>query len=474
MKVRLDNILILVVVSVLVFFFFSEKNGTYLSGSEAQVYLLLVATLISLFINLRFNNEFIEILNLVFVVFYIFRIPFLFNENAVSDVIARNVDRSEIPWDINILTFQYLSLVACLLVVNPRIPRINVNGETPSEESESFYKRIFQFAVFIILVNVAYTISFWEYGVSSSINILAILSKLFQFENALMLIIISSTVAGKEILSKYKFAIISSFLLALGYFLYIGNKSGLLQIMLWAYLARVAVHGPFVFRIRDVSVTLAVGIFSFVLYFIGSAFRAYHRTKTDSGHFFGTEEILNNALITFNGGISHLLDSFSYRMGYFDFFIDKVSNPAYKPFVNFSYYFKSLTDKLTPGFDVFDVPFLSRTLYSAYFGPSNAGTNSELITLFAESHLLLGFFSFLIYLPILFILKRATSGLKSSSEFVRGLYYMYIVTMFYSWVEGSGLDMLIAHIVYQGIFVFSAIYFITVITRKRFIPPLSG
>lgn len=472
MKIRLNSILILIVSVVLIFFFFSEKNGTYLSGSEPQVYLLIAVTLVSLVINLRFNNEFIEILNLVFVLFYICRIPFIFSDNVVSDVISRNVEASDIPWHITVLVFQYVSLVICILAINPRIPHKNINLK--SEKSELFFKRILQFSAFIFLVNVAYTIFFWEYGISSSINLVSILTKLFQFENALMLIIISSAIVGKEILAKYKFFVISSFLLVIIHFLYTGNKSGLLQIILWVYLARVAVHGPFIFKLRDFLVTTILGFSSFILYFIGSAFRSYQRAKIGSDHVFRVDQIMDSAFITFSGGISHLLDSFSYRIGYFDFFIDKVSNPAYKPFVNFTYYFKSLTDKLTPGFDVFDVPFLSRTLYSAYFGPSNAGTNSELITLFAESHLLLGFFSFLMYLLILFLLKRAISGFKSSSGFVCGLYYMYIVTMFYSWVEGSGLDMLIAHIVYQGIFVFSTIYFITVITRKRLIPPLSG
>ncbi len=448
MKIRLDSILMLVVSAVFLFFFFAEKQGTYLSGSEAQVYLLLAVTLVSLLANFRLRNEFLEILNLVFVLFYICRIPFLFSDNVASDVISRYVDTRDIPWHITVLIFQYLSLVICILAVNPRIPHGNI-----SLKSESLFKKVLQFSFFILSINLAYIVLFWKYGVDIGINIFAILLELFQVDHILMLIIVSSVMVEKEILAKYKIAVVSFLFLALGYYLYIGQKSGLLTMMLLAYLAVVTVRGQLLFKLRDFLITLTLGVFSFALYFLGSAFRAYQITGTS---------IPEHVAIMFNGGLLKLLNSFSYRIGYLDFFIDKVSNPAYKPYVNFTYYFKALTDKLTPGFDVFNLPFLSRTLYSAYHGKSLEGTNSELITIFAEGHLLLGFFSFFMYLLILFLIKRSILGFKSSSGFVYGLYYMYIVSFFYSWIVGSGLDMLIAiDLVYKGIFIFFTAYFIT-------------
>lgn len=454
MKIRFDHILMLVVLAVFLFFFFSEKQRTYLSGSEAQVYLLLAATFASLFVNLRFKNEFLEILNLVFVLFYICRVPFLFSDNVASDVISRHVDTRDIPWYITVLTIQFLFLVVSILAINPRIPRGNI-----SLKSESLFKKVLEFSLFILLIHFTYIFLFWKYGVDIGINVIAIFLELFQVSNLLMLVIVSAVMVEREILSKYKSAVISFLLLVVVYDLYIGQKSSLLMIMLLAYLAMIVVRGPLVLKVREFLIISMFGVFSFVLYFLGAAVRA---------NWISHAPIFDHVTAMINGGLSTLSNTVSYRIGYFDFFIDKVSNPAYKPYVNFTYYFEALVDKLTPGFDIFNVPFLSRTLYNAYFGKSPEGiNNSELLTVFAEGHLLFGFFSFFMYLLILFFIKRLILSFKSSSGFVYGLYYMYIVSFFYSWIVGSGLDMLVAiDLVYKGIFVFFTIYFITTATKS--------
>jgi hypothetical protein len=448
MKIKLNSVLIALTILTLSFFFFADKAGTYLKGSEPEIYLLLIITLISLIINISFKSEFLEILNVVFIFFYICRIPFVFSTNLASDVIDRNVDMAAIPSSIAILTIQYLVLVICILFINPRIPRRDMKY-CP----ESVFKKVFYFSFIIIAVNCLYTSFVWKLGAGTSSHIIAIAQTVFTLQAGVMLLVLSASMVEKKITAYYKFGIFCSLFLVVASILYQGSKSGLLQVMLIAYLARVVVFGPFVFSLRSLLYTTCLGVVSIVLFFIGSAFNFYQRGILTA------DQIVDRS---FNAttGLSVLLNGFSYRIGYLDFYIQKITNPVYHPYVSFKYYFMSVVDSLTPGFDVFNATFLSRTLFNVYFGTPDAGTNSEIITLFAESHLLLGFFSFLLYLFILFLVKRLAVGYKSSSVFACYLFYMYMVSLFYSWVVGFGLDMLIPEAVYKAIFVFFTIWFI--------------
>ena len=451
MKIKLNSILIVLTLIVLFFFFLADKSGTFLNGSEAQVYLLIAVTLASLSINSRFNNEFLEILNVVFVVFYICRIPFIFIDGLASDVLLRNVDVRNIPWYLIVLAVQYLFLLLCILAVNPRIPRENIASFMP----ERIFKKILLFAFIIIAANLVRTFFFFSIHGGTLSHIPAILKTIFTENNVLMLIFLSSLMVEKDVLRKYKYAVGGVVFFALVPSMHEGSKSSLLQAILLVYFAMIVMRGPLIFRLRGLLVTGAVGIGTFFLFFTGKVMRVFYVNNFEFDphrflyffHKFFVEQM----------NISDLLNAFSYRIGYLDFFIQKISNPVYEPYVNFIYHFKALVDKMTPGFDVFGVPFASRAIYSAYNGPSVGVLNSELITVFGEGYLLLGFFSFLLYLVLLLLIKWALKHFKASSGAAFGLFYIYIIYSFYWWLTGSGLDMLVALMMYQGIFVFFTI-----------------
>jgi hypothetical protein len=443
MNIRLNSILIILDLVVLIFFFLADKRATYLYGSEAQVYLLLTVTLASLVINSRFKNEFLDVLNVVFVGFYICRIPFIFFANVGSDVTQRDVDISQIPWGIIILTFQYLSLVFCVMAINPKIPRqyININ----CQHSEFIFKRLLIFSFLIIIVN-AMLVTFWfDLRVQTLSHIPAILKTIFTIKAALMLIILSSILVGKNIFLKYKYFIAGCFILSVGVITFQGGKAIVLTIILMVFLAMVVVHDTLVFRLRGLLIAAGIIFGAFGMYLLGAAFRIYQVGQNKDLSF-----ILR--IIYEKTSFLDLLSAISYRIGYFDFFIEKISNPVYEPFVSFTYYFKALLDKVTPGFDVFGVPFMSRALYGAYHGDSPIN-NSEFITIFGEGHLLLGFFSFCLFLPLLFLIKYALSNYRTSSGIANAIFYMFVIYMFYFWLTGMGLDMLVAFIIYNGIFV---------------------
>ena len=449
MKISLNSILIMLVSSILVFVLFADAKGTYLHGSELQVFLLLVVTLFSLIVNAYFKNEFLEMLNVVFVVFYIFRIPVLFDAGVVSDVTKKNVDIAVIPWEIFILSFQYLSLVVCILAVNPKIPRWNINANF----SEFIFKRLLLFSLVIIIANII-MISFWfNLRVQTLSHIPAILKTIFTIESALMLIIVLAFSVEKKILLKYKYFISFCFILGIGCITYQGGKAIVLSIVLLIFFAMLIVKGPVVFRLRGLLVTAGLALSTFGMYAVGATFRMYQAGGGPMNNIGQYGEFFHRLFIE-KTNLPDLLHSISYRLGYFDFFIEKVSNPVYEPFVSFTYYFKALLDKVTPGFDFFGVPFMSRALYTAYHGDTLV-TNSEFITVFGESHLLLGFFSFCLFLPILMLIKYTLSHYRNTSGLSNALFYMYILYMFYWWLTGMGLDMLIAFLIYIGIFIFT-------------------
>jgi hypothetical protein len=456
MEIKLNSILTTVVLVVLIFFFIVDKNGTYLNGSELQVYLLLAVTLVALVINSRFNNEFLEILNVVFVIFYICRIPFIFSADLTSVVIARGVDISHIHWYLFVLAFQYLSLIICILIVNPRISRWHLDNRI----SEFIFSRILVFSFIIIFANIILTAFWFDLNNALLSNIPAILKTIFTIKSAIVVILLSSFMVEKKILLKYKYLVVFCLLLGIGCITYQGGKSIVLLVILLTYLVMVVMYGPMVFRLRGLIILAVSTLGAFIMFLFGSVVRTHQiRGYSEGGFIFQLwNQVINK---------SDMLDwvhSISYRIGYFDFYIQVVSNPVFKPYVSFTYYFKAILDKLTPGFDIFNTPFMSRMLYSAYFNSSNEYylanstiMNSNLVTVFGESYLLFGFFSFCLFLPLLFLFKYTLTSVRTSSRLSDALFYLYLVYLFYWWLTGMGLDMFVTTMVYEGIFIFFTI-----------------
>ena len=460
MEIKLNSILTTLVLAVLIFFFIADKNGTYLIGSEVQVYLLLAVTLVALVINSRFNNEFLEILNVVFVIFYICRIPFIFSADLSSMVIMRDVDISHIQWYLVVLAFQYLSLIICILIVNPRISRWHLDNRI----SEFIFSRILVFSFIIIFANIILTAFWFDLNNALLSNIPAILKTIFTIKSATVVILLSSFMVEKKIFLKYKYFVVFCLLLGIGSITYEGGKSAVLLVILLTYLVMVVLRGPMVFRLRGLIILAVSTLGAFISYYIGSIFRSHQLRGgiSDGSIFF---QLYQN--IVHKADIFDWLHAISFRMGYLDFYIEVVSNPAYKAYVSFTYYFKAILDKLTPGFDIFNVPFMSRMLYPSYFESSSTVMNSRLVTVFGESYLLFGFFSFCLFLPLLFLFKYALSSVRTSSRLSDALFYMYLVYLFYWWLTGMGLDMWVTFVVYEGIFTFSIIGLIWFWSRRE-------
>jgi len=290
----------------------------------------------------------------------------------------------------------------------------------------------------------------------SSLNfILAIIGSIFTERNVLMVVIILSIVSEKNLVLKYKYSVSGIVLMIIALGVYAGSKSITIEFILLLYLGLLVTNGPLKLKIRSY-VTLLFGfIFGIFMYFFGIVTRGLHVGNYDY-NISNFKYLYSNR---FGSDIEYFLNSLSYRIGYLDFFIQKISTTMYEPYANLLYYFKSIVDNLTPGGDIFGVPYAATAIFTAYHGESDVA-NSEFLTVFGEAHIIFGFFSFLFYLVMLFFIRYALVKFKSSYALNTALFNLFMLMSFYLWLRGPGLDMLAVFIVYKGIFVVFVMFII--------------
>ena len=149
------------------------------------------------------------------------------------------------------------------------------------------------------------------------------------------------------------------------------------------------------------------------------------------------------------------INSLSYRLGHLDFFIEKLSNTLYKPYISFDYYLKAIIDRLTPFFDFYgDAPFLSRLLFSVHNTTENVQSGSEQITLFAEYYLNFGIFCPLFYFFSIWFFKFFIEFFNRIEPKDFPLYNIFLVLSFFTWINSYGIDMFVVGFLFNIIFVF--------------------
>ena len=131
------------------------------------------------------------------------------------------------------------------------------------------------------------------------------------------------------------------------------------------------------------------------------------------------------------------------RIGYLDFYIEKQSNyeKYYKDKINLNYYYKPILDRLSPGIDLFNVPFASNVIQEEYFKKIYKEkkikkefvthiTNSEQLTIFAETESLFGKFSVFYYLSIIFLIKFFLFIISNFDIFLREITFGVLLVNF--------------------------------------------
>lgn len=446
---KINHILIALVLIISALFIDSDKSTTIWAGAEVEIYVLLTATMMSLIINNYFKNDFLLLLNFYFVVFYLLRIPIVSTDFFISDVVTRNVDAGSIPWAITILIIQYIMLVTSIVIINPKLRRPRAN-----DLSQACVKKVIKY-VWIIFIPNLFALFFFELGGDPPFFIIKIFLTIFQTYSALAILTLAVVLANAKVLKEYKYQIIILYVSFILSVVFQGSKSAVFQIFLSLLIIIISVYGSS-WRIRFLH--LAMGcvalLLAVVIFIAGQSMRDVHRGL------YGLDDAYNIALKK-NDTWKMPVAFISYRIGFLDFFIDKVTNPVYHPVVSMEYMSKAIIDKITPGFDIFGTPFMSRAIYSAYHGQSSEGTNSEQITLFAESHLLFGFGSIFVYVLVCFLLKIAIQKYQPNYRFGQYIYNYFLIAIFYGYINSFGLDMFLTlDILYSGIFTLFSIWYL--------------
>jgi hypothetical protein len=465
--------------------FFSAGTAIPDSPVYEARYLIALMTLVltaSVLINQRLCNPFADILHIVFFFFYVARSTVLLMYPLSSDLLSPPLATGVASNSTIFLILAFISLaVGCQLFL--RGVAVEMGALNPRDIS--FLKACLWISTVIVLGNACYyAITFLQCenvyaGISNSA--LAILQSIFDSWRSLILLSPIIVLYGGYLSNSEKGVAIGNLILLSGIGILIGQKSTALQIILYLLF-------PLVLKIRSSDLALrklalhSVLLLAFAAagFTLGKAMRVVQLNYygCSSGH--SKLEILGNVRALLDGqgsdeisltpaeGYSNptvrLIDNFSYRTGYFDFFVEKHSNPAYQKVVTIQQYYMAIVDKVTPGFDVYDVPFVSRSIYYAHHPGAVPGemTNSEQLTVFGEAGLLFGWGA-LLFLPfvcwLLGHLHRTVHRQVEGSLLAKYLVYLFVLQLFYYWVEGMGLDMLfVLHFLYTGIFMSGVLF----------------
>lgn len=446
---QINHILIALVLAISALFIDADKSTTILAGAEIEIYVLLTAAMMSLIINNYLKNDFLLVLNFYFVVFYLLRIPIVSTDFFISDVVIRNVDAGSIPWAITILIIQYIMLVTSIVIINPKLRRPRAN-----DLSEACVRKVIKYAWIIFIPNL-FALSFFELGGEPPFFVIKIFLTIFQTYSALTILTLAVVLANAKVLEKYKYQIIVLYVSFIFSLVFQGSKSAVFQIFLALFIVTISVYGSsWKVRFLHLAMGCVALLLAVVMFIVGQSMRDVQRDQYDLVD-------ASSMALEKNDTWKMPVAFVSYRVGFLDFFIDKVTNPVYRPVVSLEYMSKAIIDKITPGFDLFGVPFMSRAIYSAYHGQSFEGTNSEQITLFAESHLLFGFGSVFIYMLVCFLLKIAIQKYQSNYRFGQYIYNYFIIAIFYGYINSFGLDMFLTlDILYSGMFTLFSIWYL--------------
>ncbi|MFL3023611.1 MAG: hypothetical protein ACJZ16_03760 [Methylophilaceae bacterium] len=198
-----------------------------------------------------------------------------------------------------------------------------------------------------------------------------------------------------------------------------------------------------------------ISIFTFLF---GSVFR---RISYDPSYYtqFSLLEILNLNFLQYDDFLYRAIGAISSRLSYIDFSVSKISSSIiYEDFININYYFKAIIDKLTPGFDLYNIPFATRSVYWVSQTSEPSGTsimNSQLIPIYAELDILFGIYSMLFTISFFYFFNKLFFFInKIKNKELAGLFLILLGYYLLSYNLGMALDFFVVFFCYLLLAIF--------------------
>lgn len=484
---RIINLQYLTVIILLIFTFFFNTESSIIHHSLIEYYLLCVVLIFLLTINKFFKNKLFEIFISFFLCFFLLRFSILLcfspeNYSGFSTLISeRNLKVDEVRNSLKNLKYLVLSLFISLIIFNTDIERCE-------RIKNKIYQKnfIIQLTLFILFSSFIYNL--FLHDNAEKLNfIFQIFFNVFNWVTMTPIIILTYlTYHTSKIDFINKIYISMAIILYLAAIIPSGSKAGMLYIILFFYL----IYYMFDFNeqkiVRNTLLIFPLIIFLILLFWAIGILITEISQFNDSNYYINSEKVIEE--VYFQGHkiiiyekehfIIHLikkkylnfqliLDSLIYRIGYLDFYLDKSIFEGYKEYINLNYYFKSFIDKITPGFDVYGVPLASRALYYAYFGTFTSITQSEQMTMFAESVVLFKNYYFLyyfflsIFLKILFFINKNIF----KDIFLKNLSNLYLVIFYFYFLTGYGLDTHLMELFYFYVIILNFGIFLIILNK---------
>ncbi len=282
----------------------------------------------------------------------------------------------------------------------------------------------------------------------------AILSAILRLDNFIILLISYYFFFNDLFRKRQKFFYISLIILSLAVYIYLTQSKALILLLC------LTIFSSYIISDKKFSINIVNIFFIFILFLI-TFFLATYLKNPNPKNFYSLFFLTGIHDFIFTGLIG--------RLSYFEFYFEKVINlNLYKDFINLSYYFKVIIDKLTPGFDLYNVGFASRELYKSYYIFSDPNImHSEQITPFAEAFILFKFYSIFYYIIIISSLIYILKYFSKKINFLNFLIMNYIFYIFVNWILGIGLDQLIIKIELLIIFVILFVIFNKLINKFK-------
>ncbi|HEG43572.1 MAG TPA: hypothetical protein ENH94_05940 [Phycisphaerales bacterium] len=348
------------------------------------------------------------------------------------------------------LCYHYLALSLAIIVLNPKMNELN-HSITKQRAT-----RIMLFTSIVILFDIASGVFLSDgyAGTSSFMGPFRIILSIFSPAIAILILITYIVAAGKTLSVTHKCwaaSLISTYCI---YRCYSGSKQPIAFLILAFIIAKLVCCGPIIMKTKHlVMSTLLIPLVG-LNFFLGNIMRFYQRGYIETNNLI--ERI--SAIKTSFGNIFRAVSS---RMGFFDYYVESSENSLYPPYISFKYYFKSITDKLSPGFDVFGVPYASRMFTYARNGSlPKTGMNSDQVTLFGETSVIFSFFSIIMFFLMILFFKFLLKRRPEKDPFLNLLYAAIIFRAYWGWLYGFGFDMFICiDVIYNLIFFFCMAWF---------------
>jgi hypothetical protein len=465
-----------------IIFLAADKTFSYMYNLEFEFLVFSGLILITIVINHVFKSIFLEILIAYTIIFFLVRMVFLVNGDASNQFQIRGLTYENVEDSMHLLSFIYSSLVLAIIIVNPRIDRTNL---IQSKESKLLHF-VFTF-VFLVLCIHFYLALNRGLGFSpeDKLGSASIIMTILNEDNLLFLFFVTLMITPYSILKKYWFylvAIVPTYVLLS---LYNGNKSGIFVLAIYFLLTMWAMKGVIFLSMKNIFQMGFLTVFAGFIFMVGTLTRMAKFNVVIGGtgtvNRYGYTDALKDipTLLGFGQGsgaikpgtLDGAIQFVSYRIGYFDSFVDFVSTKAYGQYVSIGHYFKAIVDKLTPGYDVFNTPFASRMftyarsgtdLGSIYTSSNKNIMNSDQITGFAENYILFGYGALIPFILIMLIFGYLVKWFQHFSPIARGLFLTLMVHAYWKWIEGFGYDMLLVNeVTYRLIFFLIVICFVT-------------